>query len=125
MRCRSPARHRLCVLLVLPGPSHVCFEQHLSADASRNQVTPRVTHLIVHSLACRSCSFLFILNMVATFGSSGSFSFGSVSSEERESMTLRRERAGDQLFLSVCRNGMESRRTKGFQRVCIRAKSRC
>jgi hypothetical protein len=40
--------------------------------------------------------------MVATFGSKGSFSFGSVSSEERESMTLRSERAGDQLFLSVC-----------------------
>jgi hypothetical protein len=55
----------------------------------------------VHSRAVLSCTFRLRVYCVAMEGTSGSFGLGSVRREDKESMTLNRDKAGDQLFLRM------------------------
>lgn len=60
-----------------------------------------VAYIPVHSRAFASCCLRLRVYCVAIAGTSGSLGLGSVRSEDRESMTLNIERAGDQLFLRM------------------------
>lgn len=55
----------------------------------------------VQRFAVRSCCCRFRVYSVAIEGTRGSWGFGSVSSDDSESMTLKRESAGDQFCLRM------------------------